>query len=108
MKPAGIAAAFLIASYGFLGPASGHDRWDNGDPVPSWVKTRCCGKSDVHHIPNEAIRIMADGYHIEGINTVVPFSQALPSPDATYWGFWAPLGEPNPAIFCFFAPPNGM
>ena len=63
--------------------------------------------SDVHHIPAKDITIMPDGYHIKDITTVVPVDQALISSDGDYWGFWFPSQEPNPVIFCFFAPTNG-
>lgn len=86
---------------------SAHDFWENGDPVPAWVKSWCCGVSDIHHIKPGAIHIMDDGYHIDGIHTVVPFNKALPSPDGTYWGFWNPTMEPDPVIYCFFTPVNG-
>ena len=99
-----LAIGALVAA----GPAYGHDRWGNGDPVEPWVKAQCCGPSDVHHIPASAIHIMPDGYHIDGINTVVPMSRALPSPDSTYWAFWNENAEPNPNIFCFFAPIPGI
>ena len=92
---------------GFWARAEAHDRWENGDPVPQWVRSACCGPNDVHHIPNEDIRIMADGYHINGLTTVIPFRSVLSSPDNTYWGFWRPIEEPAPYIFCFFAPPQG-
>jgi hypothetical protein len=100
---------FLI--FGFLlamRAAHAHDRWSNGEAVPAWVKNACCGPSDVHHIPAEAIHLRADGYHIDDIGTVVPEKEALPSPDGTYWGFWAPVAEPNPQIYCFFAPLRGV
>jgi len=87
--------------------ALAHDYWANGAPVPAWVKARCCGPTDVHHLRAGAVHILADGYHIDGLKTVVPFERALPSQDGDYWGFWNPLSEPDPQIFCFFAPVNG-
>lgn len=90
------------------GPASSHDRWGNGDPVPAWVKSACCGPNDVHQIPDSAVHVMADGYHIDGIDTIVPPDRALPSPDGRIWGFWTPTSEPDPVIFCFFYPLKGF
>ena len=98
---------WLILPFLLAAPAQAHDFWTNGDPVPAWVKAACCGPSDVHHLRASAVHIKSDGYHIDGIETVVPINDALPSPDGTYWGFWNPNGEPNPTIFCFFAPVNG-
>ena len=34
----------------FASAAHAHDRWDNGEPVPAWVKTECCGPRDAHHL----------------------------------------------------------
>jgi len=99
-----LAFALALAS---AWPAIAHDKWGNGEPVPDWVRKACCGPEDVHHIPASAIHIMSDGYHIDGIETVVPANRALPSPDGDYWGFWLPAAEPNPVIFCLFAPLNG-
>jgi hypothetical protein len=89
-------------------PAAAHDFWSNGDPVPAWVKAECCGPRDVHHLSARAVHIMPDGYHIDGLRTIVPVSRALPSPDGSYWAFWNSVSEPDPVIFCFFAPVNGM
>jgi hypothetical protein len=30
--------------------AHAHDHWVNGEPVPAWVKTVCCGLKDAHHL----------------------------------------------------------
>ena len=98
----------LFAAILFAAPASAHDFWSNGEPVPAWVKSACCGPEDVHHLNPAAVHIMPDGYHIDGIKTVVPADKALPSPDGTYWGFWIDSPSiPEPHIFCFFAPLNG-
>ena len=99
--------SLIIAGMVFATPASAHDFWSNGDPVPGWVKAECCGPRDVHHLRPAAVHIMQDGYHIDGLKTVIPIERALPSPDGSYWAFWNPVGEPEPVIFCFFAPLNG-
>ena len=95
-------AAMLAAS-----PALAHDFWVNGEEVPAWVRSSCCGKADAHHIRASALHIMADGYHIDGISTVIPMSRALPSQDGQVWGFWAVPTVPNPIIYCLFVPLNG-
>ncbi len=100
--------SWMLVSALFATPAMAHDAWSNGEPVPPWVKAECCGPQDVHHLRAGAVHIRPDGYHIDGIETVVPISRALPSPDGGYWAFWNPQGEPAPAIFCFFAPLNGV
>jgi hypothetical protein len=88
-------------------PALAHDFWSNGGPVPAWVKAECCGPGDAHRLRAGAVHILPDGYHIDGLKTIVPIEKALPSMDGQYWGFWNPLGEPEPMIFCFFAPIDG-
>jgi hypothetical protein len=98
-----IACAAMLA----CGAASAHDKWGNGEPVPAWVKSACCGPEDSHQIPASAVHIEPDGYHIDGINTVVPITRALPSPDGKIWGFWMNQSEPEPVIFCFFYPVSG-
>ena len=87
--------------------ASAHDFWETGEPVPPWVKSVCCGPEDVHHLKPGAVHLEADGYHIDGIETVVPVERALPSPDGGYWGFWSPYSGTHPLIYCFFAPQLG-
>lgn len=98
-----LAAGFLALST----QAQGHDFWANGEPLPPWVKAECCGPGDAHHLRFSAVHIMHDGYHIDGLKTVVPIERALPSQDGQAWAFWNPLGEPTPVIFCFFYPLNG-
>jgi hypothetical protein len=101
----GLLALHLLA---LAAPARAHDFWANGEPVPPWVKASCCGPQDVHHLRPGAVHVMADGYHIDGLDTIVPIARALPSPDGSYWGFWNAGAEPKPVIFCFFAPVNGV
>lgn len=104
MRAMVLAATMLAAS---VCPSHAHDKWANGEPVPPWVKNACCGPSDVHHIPAEAVHLLGDGYHIDGIKTVIPADKAIPSPDGTFWGFWSESGEPDPVIYCFFSPFQG-
>ncbi len=100
--------SLILACVFCASPAFAHDFWANGDPVPKWVKAQCCGPNDVHHLRPGAVHIMADGYHIDGITTIVPIARALPSMDGSYWAFWNSVSEPAPVIFCFFAPINGV
>lgn len=87
--------------------ASAHDFWSNGEPVPAWVKSSCCGTSDAHHIAASALHIVAGGYRIDGLEVVIPFDKALPSVDGEIWGFWSPYSEPSPPIYCLFVPDRG-
>lgn len=99
-----IACALTLA---LTGGAEAHSFWANGEPVPAWVVSSCCGPADAHHIAALAVHIMADGYHIDGLKTVIPMSRALPSQDGQIWGFWNAGNEPEPVVFCFFYPVNG-
>ena len=95
------------AALAITGSAHGHNFWENGEEVPAWVKSSCCGKADSRHLKASAVHLMADGYHIDGLDVVVPEAKALPSPDNNYWGFWNPAYEPNPLIYCLFVPFRG-
>src|ERR1700730_19361947 len=77
-----------------LGEVSAHDQWANGDPVPDWVKSSCCGPKDAHVLSSEDYWIDTAGFHVRGIKMVVPFDQILPSQDGKVWAFYAPgVGE---------------
>lgn len=39
-----------------LTEAYAHDYWRNGEPVPSWVKVVCCGRTDAHHLRPDEVR----------------------------------------------------
>jgi hypothetical protein len=97
----------VIATYFTIASAAAHDFWTDGGPVPAWVKLQCCGVADAHHLRYSAVHALSDGYHIDGIETVIPYANALPSKDGSYWGFWNRAYEPNPQILCFFAPVTG-
>jgi hypothetical protein len=94
-----LAAAVLIVA--MSQPAHSHDVWADGSPVPAWVKTTCCGPQDVHMDP--PAHHEEDGWHIDGIETVIPDSQVLPSQDGHFWAFYVD-GVKSPQVYCFFAP----
>lgn len=102
-----IAAVSLAAMFGMAGRARAHDRWSNGEELPTWLKVFCCTKADVHRLNSSAVHAMSDGYHIDGLKTIVPYDRVMRSEDEFYWAFWNPTAEPEPDIFCFLAPPNG-
>ena len=97
----------LLAVLLLTTPASAHDFWSNGEEVPAWVRSSCCGKADARHLKPSAVHIMSDVVHIDGINTVVPRERVLPSQDGSAWAFWNENLEPNPLIYCLFLPLNG-
>jgi hypothetical protein len=96
-------AALVAATMMCPFPAVGHDVWSNGAQVPAWIKKACCGPSEVHQLPADKVHALPDGYHVDGLATVIPYSRVLPSSDGAFWGFWNPDAL-NPVVFCFFAP----
>jgi hypothetical protein len=88
-------------------PSLAHDYWSDGEPVPAWTKRWCCGPSDVHRLKPGAVHIMEDGYHVDGLEIVLPFSKAMPSPDGHYWAFFLEEDGPKAHVACFYAPVNG-
>jgi hypothetical protein len=98
--------AFVASSLVIAGAAQAHDAWRNGDPIPAWVKSSCCGSSEAHLLSEEEVHHF-DGYYI--VDSFgpqhIPDSKVLPSQDDAYWGFWNPNSPPGARImFCFFIP----
>jgi len=83
-----------------------HDFWSDGGKVPEWTKRWCCGAADVHRLKLGSVHIMQDGYHVDGLATVLPFSKAMPSPDGQYWAFFKDEELPYAHVACFYAPIN--
>jgi hypothetical protein len=84
--------------------AQAHTTWANGDPIPLWITSACCGFADAHMLTPDEVSLQDDGWHINGINTVIPRDKVLPSQDGQIWGFWNPALGPDVPIYCFFAP----
>jgi hypothetical protein len=83
-----------------------HDVWANGDIVPGWVKSSCCGPEDVHHLrPDQVHRVSDDFYMVDGYRYRIPARQALPSQDGDYWIFYRDDGSGGQStVYCFFVP----
>jgi len=85
-----------------------HDTWANGDPVPAWVKAECCSQAHAHHVDDSAVHAGPDGYRIDGYKWIVPYTQALPSPDGSTWLFYATDQDGSQHTpYCFFVGPKG-
>ena len=98
-------AVLVAVMLGWAAPAIAHDTWQNGDPVPAWVKGYCCGKADAKHLRPDQVHQTEHGYVVDGNNTVVPFNLALPSEDGSYWAFWREYPDGTKStIFCLFVP----
>ena len=87
-------------------PAAAHDMWANGDIVPGWVKSACCGPDDAHHLrPDQVHRVSDDYYMVDGYRYRIPARQALPSQDGDYWIFYRDEGAGGQSsVYCFFVP----
>lgn len=104
--------------------AFAHDMWISRDSYKNPAGEWCCGADDCGVVSPDAVKAIRDGYSLRGpvtygeavtgnaddgptrqenLNEVVPYSQALPSPDGAYWRCKRPDGSPR----CFFAPPPG-
>jgi hypothetical protein len=99
----------LIALAGIVvTPAFGHQKWANGQPVPVWVKTACCGPNDVHHLTKDQVHEESDGWHIDGYPEVIPIGTAQSSPDGDYWIFYQVYTNGDfSKVYCFFVPFQG-
>jgi hypothetical protein len=99
--------AWVLGSTLTLTSAAGaHDFWNDGTPVPAWVKAACCGPEDVHHLrPDQVHRISSEYYMVDGYNYRIPASAALPSQDGDYWIFYRNLSDAaQSSVYCFFVP----
>jgi hypothetical protein len=94
----------LATALALFQTADAHDRWDNGEPVPEWVKTVCCGPKDAHRLRPEQVRRNAAGdYLVDLYPDPIPARFALPSQDGDYWLFLAHVGFLG-VLRCFFVP----
>lgn len=104
--------------------AYAHDIWINRGSFKNPAGEWCCGAEDCGVVSPKAVHAVRGGYSVAGtvtygeavtgnshdgptthdnVNEVIPYSQALPSPDGAYWRCKRPDGTPR----CFFAPPPG-
>jgi len=104
--------------------AFAHDIWINRGAFKNPAGEWCCGAEDCGVVSPKAVHTTNGGYSVAGtvtygtaitgdvqdgpttqdhVNEVIPYSQALPSPDGAYWRCKRPDGTPR----CFFAPPSG-
>jgi hypothetical protein len=85
--------------------AYAHDHWRNGEPVPSWVKVVCCGRTDAHHLrPDQVRRTAAGDYVVDIYPWPIAAQLALPSQDGDYWLFFYEDNGVYGRIGCFFVP----
>ena len=104
--------------------AFAHDIWINRGSFKNPAGEWCCGAEDCGVVNPKAVHALSGGYSVVGsvtygeaitgnaadgptthdnVNEVIPYNQALPSPDGAYWRCKRPDGTAR----CFFAPPSG-
>jgi hypothetical protein len=112
------AALVLIAAFAATlvldrnrGTALAHDSWISRGAFRNAAGEWCCGAGDCFEVPEDAVRIVARGYliFVPGLDLrigaeLVPYAEAQPSPDGSYWRCKRPDGSRR----CFFAPPPSM
>jgi hypothetical protein len=94
-----LAAAFVVG----VAPSLAHDQWANGNPIPAWVKSTCCGPADAHILrPDQVTRNARGDHFVQGYREPIAASFALPSEDGDYWIFYRDnLDGSRSAVFCF-------
>lgn len=97
MKNLAISASICLLLAG--APAVAHDSWINRGGYKNGVGEWCCGEGDCFIVV--PVRTERNGYYVLAYGEVVPFSEALPSPDGKFWRCKKPDGSRR----CFFAPP---
>ena len=108
MKPMITALAGLSFVVYPLHAARAHDEWANGDPIPGWVKSQCCGPSDAHHLTAEQVHVTPEGYRLDGYSRVIKEDRLLPSPDGSWWVFYRNFDDGSQStVYCFFGPNRG-
>jgi hypothetical protein len=114
--------AFATTSL-FVTSAFAHELWISRNNYKNPAGEWCCGAEDCGVVSADAVKAVKGGYSLRGpvtygtgvtgneadgptrseqLNEVVPYSQALPSPDGAYWRCKRPDGSAR----CFFAPQN--
>jgi hypothetical protein len=90
-------ALSLVLSFGSL--AFAHDSWISRGKFRNAAGEWCCGEGDCFVVPGEQIHFTPAGYRLLD-SEIVPYSEAQPSPDGSYWRCKRPDGSRR----CFFAP----
>jgi hypothetical protein len=91
----------IVAGMGILcaSAALAHDSWINRGGYRSAAGELCCGEGDCFTV--NGVTSSTVGYLLNETGELVPYSEALPSPDGAYWRCKRTDGSRR----CFFAPP---
>ena len=93
-------AALLLAALSHPAPLAAHDLWISREGHRNAAGEWCCGEGDCFVVPSGDVSIVPGGYLLFG-QELVPFAEAMPSPDGAHWRCMRPDGSRR----CFFAPP---
>jgi len=85
-------------------PAAAHDHWINRGDYKGSDGQHCCGPNDCFRVPGDRIKATPRGYVLLDYNETVPYSQAIPSEDRSFWRCKKWDGSRR----CFFAPSNSF
>ena len=95
----------LAVMLALCGRAAAHDFWPDGEKVPAWIKSACCGPADFHHLRPDQVHLTKDGYRVDDYPDLIPIAKALPSPDGEYYIFYRALDNGDKTmVYCFFVP----
>ena len=109
-----VATIISILACVYASPASCHDYWQDGTPVPPFVKGHCCGVADIHRYTADEVTQDANGdWHIPGYPKPIPDNgdNVYASGDGYYYAFFSQDSEgPTTSygmVWCFFKPLSG-
>ena len=93
-------AAVLIGATLSLASAHGPAEWIQRGGYKNAAGELCCGERDCLELSAGDVTVTENGYFVHSVREIVPFNEALPSPDGQYWRCeWGGVRK------CFFAPP---
>ena len=96
-------AAVAVTAMFTLAAAHGAAEWIARGAYKNAAGELCCGERDCFELASGDVSVTASGYFVRSIREIVPFSEALPSPDGQYWRCqWGGARK------CFFAPPPAI
>jgi len=116
--------ALLFSTAACESVASAHDIWIGRDSYRNPAGEWCCGAMDCGVVTPGSVKASSSGYSVRGsvtygkavtgdeldgptrnesVDELVPYSQAMPSADGSYWR----CKRPDNSRRCFFAPSPG-
>jgi len=98
-----VLVAVLVAATFSLASAHGPAEWIQRGGYRNAVGELCCGERDCFELAGDDVGVTASGYYVRSTRETIPFSEAQPSPDGSFWRCqWGGTRK------CFFAPPPSI